>query len=289
MLEANREAGAKLSYKFTKWMILIVPTLIVGVWEYVRHQFLIPYISMDLGNILTPVILFAVSITLLNRWFSDLEQMQEELQRERALKAKLEQREQLARELHDGIAQSLFLLSVKVDRAQRQRNADSGDEEWHELRKTIHKVNRYVRQAISDLRIPADVKEEEAAGASMSALIRQLAAEQQLVLHMDWQLSEQAWSTNARMELLSCIREALINVGKHAGVSEVWITASGDSEAFQVAVTDYGSGFAVHEAAESGRYGLQIMRERANGMGWTLEVASRQGATTLQIKGGVKV
>ncbi len=270
-------------------MILIVPTLIVGLWEYVRHQFLMPYISMDLGNVLTPVILFAVSITLLNRWFSYLEQMQEELQRERALKAKLEQREQLARELHDGIAQSLFLLSVKVDRAQRQHSGSSGDEEWHELRKAIHKVNRYVREAISDLRIPADIKEEGAASASMPALIRQMAAEQQLVLHMDWQLREEAWSTKARMELLSCIREALFNVGKHAGVSEVWIEASGNAESFQATVMDHGSGFAIQEAAEPGRYGLQIMRERASGMGWTLQVTSRPGATTLQITGGVDV
>lgn len=289
MVEVNGEVDAELSYKFTKWMILIVPTLIVGLWEYVRHQFLMPFISMDLGNVLTPVILFAVSITLLNRWFSYLEQMQEELQRERALKAKLEQREQLARELHDGIAQSLFLLSVKVDRAQRQRSADSGDEEWHELRTAIHKVNRYVREAISDLRVPADVKEEGAASTSMSARIRQMAAEQQLVLHIDWQLNEDEWSTKARMELLSCIREAFINVGKHAGVSEVSIAATGNAEFFNTVITDYGSGFVVQEAAEPGRYGLQIMRERASGMGWTLQVTSRPGATTLQITGGVEV
>ncbi|GJM82558.1 hypothetical protein HMSSN139_50540 [Paenibacillus sp. HMSSN-139] len=68
-----------MSYKFTKWLILIVPTLVVGVWEVVRHQFLMPYVSMELGNVLTPILLFAVSITLLYRWFAYLERMQEEL------------------------------------------------------------------------------------------------------------------------------------------------------------------------------------------------------------------
>jgi len=110
-----------MSYRQLKWMILIVPTLLIGIWEYVRHQFLMPYLSMDTGNYLTPVLLFMISVTLQYKWFRKLESMQEELQKERSLKASWEEREQLARELHDGIAQSLFLLSVKVDRAEKDR------------------------------------------------------------------------------------------------------------------------------------------------------------------------
>ncbi|MGG6314223.1 sensor histidine kinase [Paenibacillus macerans] len=275
-----------MTYKLTKWMILIVPTLVVGLWEYVRHQFLMPYVSMEMGNVLTPVILFAVSITLLHRWFSYLERMQEELQRERALKAKLEQREQLARELHDGIAQSLFLLSVKVDRADRQQTSQGGAYDWHGLRKTIHEVNRYVREAISDLRIPPDAKESEANDAAIPALIRQMAAEQQLALQLDWRLGEEAWSAKAKLELLSCVREALINAGKHAGVQEVRIAGSGDARRFLVKVDDSGTGFAADHPPEPGRYGLQIMRERAEHMGWELTIVSVPGNTTVEIRGG---
>lgn len=275
-----------MSYKFTKWMILIVPTLIVGLWEYVRHQFLIPYVSMELGNVLTPVILFAVSVTLLYRWFSYLEHMQEELQRERALKAKLEQRELLARELHDGIAQSLFLLSVKVDRAERQQAAEGQAYDWHELRKTIHEVNRYVRQAISDLRIPPDSRGDDGGEAAFPALIRQLADELHLALELDWQLAKDAWSPKAKMELLSCIREAISNTGKHAGVREVYVSGRGDTHCFQVKVADRGTGFSSGDVPEAGRYGLRIMRERAESMGWKLSVHSQAGNTTIEIQGG---
>ncbi|WP_442435751.1 histidine kinase [Paenibacillus peoriae] len=69
---------------------------------------------MDLGNWLTPVLVYVVSITLLTQLFRILEKIQKELEIERSEKAVLEAREQLARELHDGIAQSLFLLSVKA-------------------------------------------------------------------------------------------------------------------------------------------------------------------------------
>lgn len=275
-----------MSYKFTKWLILIVPTLVVGVWEVVRHQFLMPYVSMELGNVLTPILLFAVSITLLYRWFAYLERMQEELQRERALKARLEQREQLARELHDGIAQSLFLLSVKVDRAERRQPASNGAYDWNELRKTIHEVNRYVREAISDLRIPPNVKEGETDETSMSALIRRIAAEQQLTLRLDWHLEETNWLPKAKMELLSCVREAVVNAAKHAGVQDIEITSWGDNRDFVMKIIDHGCGFAPEDAVNLRRYGLRIMRERANEMGWELLVASQTGGTTIEIRGG---
>lgn len=275
-----------MSYKFTKWLILIVPTLVVGVWEVVRHQFLMPYVSMELGNVLTPILLFAVSITLLYRWFAYLERMQEELQRERALKARLEQREQLARELHDGIAQSLFLLSVKVDRAERQQQTEGVASDWNELRKTIHEVNRYVREAISDLRIPPNSKEGDTEEASMSAIVRRIASEQQLTLRLDWQLEETDWPAKAKMELLSCLREAVINAAKHANVQDIGISASGDARDFVVKIADQGCGFAQEDAFNPGRYGLRIMKERVNEMGWELIVASRPGDTTIEIRGG---
>ena len=58
-----------MSYKQIKWMILLIPTFTVGIWEYIRHQFLMPYLSMDAGNWLTPVIVYLVSVTLLSRLF----------------------------------------------------------------------------------------------------------------------------------------------------------------------------------------------------------------------------
>lgn len=68
-----------MSYKQMKWLILIIPTLTIGIWEYVRHEFLLPYISMDLGNWLAPVIVFLVSILFLTQLFSLIERNQAEL------------------------------------------------------------------------------------------------------------------------------------------------------------------------------------------------------------------
>lgn len=106
-----------MAYKLIKWSIILLPVVFVGVWEVLRHTILLTYLPMDMTTLMTPFLLFFISITLLFPLFSHLERMQEELQLERTVKAKLEERERLARELHDGIAQSLFLLSVKLDKA----------------------------------------------------------------------------------------------------------------------------------------------------------------------------
>lgn len=141
-----------MSYKQIKWMILLVPTFTVGLWEYIRHQFLMPYLSMDVGNWLTPLILYLISVTLLSRLFNMLESARAALEQERASKVALEARDQLARELHDGISQSLFLLSVKTDKAERSLAGSGHENEIQEIRKTVHEVNAYVRQAIAQLR-----------------------------------------------------------------------------------------------------------------------------------------
>ncbi|GAA0394360.1 sensor histidine kinase [Paenibacillus motobuensis] len=273
-----------MSYRQLKWMILIVPTLLIGIWEYVRHQFLMPYLSMDTGNYLTPVLLFMISVTLQYKWFRKLESMQEELQKERSLKASWEEREQLARELHDGIAQSLFLLSVKVDRAEKRQNSSGEAADLNELRNTIQDVNRYVRQAISDLKLPPDI-DAEGNRLSFPERIQQIADEYQLGLHLDWTLTEERWSAKEKLELLACIREAIVNASKHAAVQDIFVQGREQEGAFQVSIIDRGNGFAVGELSPE-RYGLRIIKQRAKQMDWSLTVESMSGETCIMIQGG---
>lgn len=99
-----------MTYKQIKWLILLLPTFSVGMWEYLRHSILEEYISMSSGNWVSAIIVFLVTLYFLNILFGKLEGMQQELQRERSEKAVLEEREKIAKELHDGIAQSLFFI-----------------------------------------------------------------------------------------------------------------------------------------------------------------------------------
>ncbi|MGN7765034.1 sensor histidine kinase [Paenibacillus sp. 22594] len=257
----------------------------VGIWEIVRHQFLMPYLSMNMGNYLTPVLVFLFSIVLLLPLFSLMEKNVRELEQERMLKTAMEAREALAKELHDGMAQSLFLLSVRIDRLeQKQERGEMNGETIGQLKKTVHEVNRYVRQAISNLKVPITGPQASLLMLSVQEQLAQIAREVSIDVTLDWDLGEEIFSPSEQAELLSCIREAMINVRKHTRAGKVAISGRADEQGWRVAVSDDGAGIRHEDPfAVSGSYGLQIMKERAEGMGWTLTLKSGDSGTIVEI------
>jgi two-component system nitrate/nitrite sensor histidine kinase NarQ len=107
---------------------------------------------MEIGNILSPILVFIVTIVFLLRLFSILEKMQEELKTEKVKQAAMIEREQLARELHDGIAQMLFLLSVKLNKFEKKNHVD---EDFQKIKQTLKHIHDDTREAISNLKQPS--------------------------------------------------------------------------------------------------------------------------------------
>ncbi|KOY17269.1 sensor histidine kinase [Paenibacillus xylanivorans] len=275
-----------MSYKQIKWMILLVPTFTVGLWEYIRHQFLMPYLSMNAGNWLTPLILYLISVTLLSRLFSMLESARAALEQERASKAALEARDQLARELHDGISQSLFLLSVKTDKAERSLAGSGHENEIQEIRKTVHEVNAYVRQAIAQLRyVPGQAAVPE--GTSLLSQVELLVEETVPSARLEWDLDSTFFSPKEQVELLACIREALLNVRKHARATDIRVIAEGTPFVWSIFIQDNGVGVSGDPLHLKDRYGLRITKERAAQMGWSFALDSRPGYTRITIGKGL--
>ncbi|WP_151734859.1 sensor histidine kinase [Paenibacillus tengchongensis] len=289
MLWLDWSQGGTATYTRIKLSILLLPTVMVGIWEVVRHQFLMPYISMDMGNYLTPLLVLVSSMALLLPLFSLLERNQRELERKRAEMLALEAREQLAGELHDGIAQSLFLLSVRIDKLEHsRRKGEVTNESIEQLRQTVHEVNRYVRQAIANLKLPLSGEQSFTLAESVKAQLARLAREAMIEASLDWKLDDAALSAKDKAELLSCIREAMINVRKHTRADKVAISGYGDERSWSVTVSDNGAGIGHADPfAVQGSYGLRIMRERAERMGWKLALTSGPEGTTVEIaKGG---
>jgi two-component system nitrate/nitrite sensor histidine kinase NarQ len=243
-----------------------------------------PYISMDLGNYLTPVIVFLISMTLLNQLFKSLEQIQEELNQERAERISLKEKDQLARELHDGIAQSLFLLSVQIDRAEAKQTSNEEQVDLHEIRKTVHEVNRYARQAIANLRYPV-ISSEDTYEDSMKSRIVHSAEEASIMnLLIQWNIPDTDLSSKQKVELLACIREALMNTTKHAQASVVSITGEGTKAAWVVSIKDNGTGIREDAPKRMDRYGLRIMKERAQELGWDVTMPPVDQGTAIEIR-----
>lgn len=271
----------RMSYKQIKWLILTIPTLTIGLWEYVRHEYLLPYISMDLGNWLSPIIVFLVSVLLLTQLFKMMEHIQTELNEAKAHKAALEEREKIAREIHDGIAQSLFLLNAQVNKMEKAQVADRAT--FDKLTHNIYRTNSYVRQAIANLRHPAD-PDSISWMQGINSLIEEMKRESSLGFNVSWTIPETQLSVKDKIEMLALIREALLNIHKHAAASVVHITGQMTGNGWECSVVDNGVGFDLEKNLEGNHYGIQMMRDRAAMMDWKFNIQRNRAHTIVTIR-----
>lgn len=270
-----------MTYQQLKWSILLLPTVIVGLWEYIRHEYLLMYISMDTGNWLTPVIIFLVTITLVYRLFIIYENMQEQLKKERTQKAILEERERIARDLHDDIAQSLFLCSVHTNRLKKRLP----DPEWSDLDKSL----RYIHDSVRDLIIQL-----KSSGNSTTTrwhskwedLIAQFQLHSGIQVQSNILFDEKRWSKKEKIHLYFCLQEALTNIMKHAKATKIQISCKQSSNGFRLSVVDNGKGFSKNEIDKEGCFGLSIMKERCKEIDARFQLERKQNSTHLIIERG---
>lgn len=272
-----------MTYKQIKWLILLIPTITIGIWEYIRHEFLLPYISMELGNLLAPVIVFIVTMIFLLKLFNLFEQMKEDLEKKKSQTIILEEREKLSRELHDGIAQSLFLLSVKFNQLEMKEKHLNQSEVYEKLKKTVHHIHEDVRQAITNLR---DSKKELPFHwtNSLKKFIAGFEEDTNKPVFLKWEIREELLSPKEKVELYACIKEALMNIRKHAKSQNIEVRATEAVNGWICIVEDDGIGFD-SELKKRG-YGLKIMNDRAKSMGWEFSFERKDGKTQVIIQKG---
>ncbi|WP_124726363.1 sensor histidine kinase [Staphylospora marina] len=268
-----------MRYQQIKWMILLTPTVLVGAWEYVRHEFLLPWLSMEAGNWLTPVLVFLATVTLLRKLFLVYEEMQEELRREKARQAVFEERERIARELHDGIAQTLFLMSIQIDELKQKHPG----REWPELERNLRQVHDNVRQAIFNLK-PVREEADEKWSERVRKWVLEFETDTGIRTVTDIRLDESLLSPKEKAELFACIQEALTNVRKHAEARRARVELSGERQRWVLRVTDDGKGLKPEAMNKKNRFGLNIMRDRARLLGATLRLWREEAHTVLEIR-----
>lgn len=271
-----------MTYKQIKWMILILPTAAIGLWEYIRHAFLLPYLSMDMGNLLTPAIVFAATIFFLLKLFSMLEGIQEELKMERARKAALIERENLARELHDGVAQSLFLLSVKLNKFGKKTGIET-HAEFQDTNQTLKEIYNDTRRAIENLKQLPD-PELFSWTRSIQQYLSELEKNHSMEVDLQWDINEEHLSAKEKIELFACIKEAVMNVIKHAQTKKVWISGHESPKGWTCEIRDKGIGFPEKPDSAKNGFGLQIMERRASEMNWKLLKERRNNETMILLE-----
>ncbi len=193
--------------------------------------------------------------------------------------ATAEERQRLARELHDAVTQTLFSASLIAEVVPRlwERNPSEGRRRLEELRRLTRGALAEMRTLLLELR-PAALVETP-----LGHLVRQLgeAATSRANVIVEVDVDGQEWVLPAEVQiaLYRIAQEALNNVGKHAGASRVQVRLRWSSDSVNLRVQDDGRGFDP-KSMPLGRLGVGIMHERARAIGARLRIDSRPGAGT---------
>ncbi|HET7036598.1 MAG TPA: ATP-binding protein, partial [Thermomicrobiaceae bacterium] len=177
-----------------------------------------------------------------------------------------DERAQLARELHDGLAQDLAVLRLRFG---------------HESREAGQLVDR----ALSEARYAITVlRGHTAPPTDFVDAVRRLAEELAGRFDCPVEVAQQEAMLDVpapvQVALLRIIREAVINAGKHGRPSRIVVALRERAEAIEVEVRDDGRGFDAQAPLPFERYGLRGIGERAALLGGAVEIASRPGAGT---------
>jgi signal transduction histidine kinase len=191
-----------------------------------------------------------------------------------------QERERLARDIHDTLAQTLAGLVILAERAGKQSREGSADA----AAATIATVEEVAREALAESRaivartaaVPADL----VFAAAVDRLAERFRSEASLAIDVELDLKDAApLDREAQVVLLRCLQEGLANVRKHAGATRVTVRVGSADGATEVEVSDDGRGFDV-DAARSG-FGLDGMTDRVALAGGSLDVASTPGEGTI--------
>ncbi len=200
-------------------------------------------------------------------------------------KTMMEERTRLAREIHDGLAQILGFLKLKI--AQMKNYAEQG--EYDRLVETIPvcydtltEAYQEVRQAIDGLRIQSNAD-------GVEGWLRQAAIEFQVNSGLQVQVIEPVGNVNlppeVHAQLIRILLEALNNVRKHARGGQIWISCQEIDGELIIEVRDDGIGFDIEDIPGPSRYGLKGMRERAELIGADFQIISRpMEGTTVRLR-----
>jgi signal transduction histidine kinase len=196
--------------------------------------------------------------------------------------AVLEERERLARELHDGLAQVLGYVNthtLAIEKLLASDRSDEAEAQVARMREAALRAYTDVREAILGLRSSHD-----GLGPSLEQYVFEFGnmTGMEVELHVDPEVENQRLGPDVEIQLIRIAQEALANVRKHSRATSVSVDLRSEDGAVVVEVTDDGRGFEPDRPTRTGwpHFGLQSMRERTEAIGGSFELWSEPGSGT---------
>ncbi len=216
------------------------------------------------------------------RLLSELQEAHQQLQ-EYALQAEdlavAQERNRLAREMHDTIGHRLTVATVQLEGAQRliANEPDRAGELVATVREQVREALAELRQSVATLREPLE------AGlpldASLKRLVNNFESATGLSVHLLLPDELPPLSHAHRLALFRTAQEALTNIQRHASAQQAWMQLACSNGLITLRVSDNGVGIP-GQAAPAASFGLRGIRERAAQLGGELHLEPRTGGGT---------
>ncbi len=215
----------------------------------------------------------------------DLNRMAEQIQAllaDRQELAVLEERNRLARDLHDSVKQQIFAASMQLAaaRALVRRDPEAAEARLGDIERMVGEAQRELTALILQLR-PAGLAHK-----GLAPALREYCGEWARRTGIAAEVrarGEQPAPLEVEQALFRVAQEALANVAKHSGATSVEVRLSWDMGALDLAVDDDGSGFDA-VAADGKGVGLSSMRERIEAVGGVLSVGGVPGGPGTRVR-----
>ena len=230
-------------------------------------------------------------ITRLADHFNEIaESLQRHQEKEREItvvrqEAVTEERERIARDLHDGIAQLLSYLNTKVTAVRlllKQRRSKLADDQLAQMENAIQAQTIEVRAAIIGLKVVGQSNANLFSNLKEYATLCNRVGNLQVDFELDPQVEQLNIDPESEVHLLRITQEAVSNIRKHASATRVHIHAWMDNEKLALDIEDDGIGFDPWQSSlwRPPHFGLHNMGERAEIIGATFKVESEPGRGT---------
>lgn len=264
-------------------MAVLLPAGAIGAFEFLRHQWLahaLPGLLAEgwVGSALGALVVAGAVYGFVRLFEGLVQSSARETARAREEAAVLSERQRLAREMHDGVAQTLFYLGANLREVRALLEMGHEGEALDGVRAAethLDEAHATVRAAIADSR--------QGGTPDLGESLRRAANEASGRLGMRVACEVEgcpAVPASSQRQLLAIVQEALANAHRHGRAREALVRAGAEGGGVAVEVSDNGGGFDPSARPGEGSYGLEIMAERARMIDGELRLASSPGRGT---------
>lgn len=194
--------------------------------------------------------------------------------------AALEERQRLARDLHDSATQTIYAITMLAETARillSSGNAQAAADCLRDIGDTAREALQDMRRLLFELRPP--VLETEGLAGALESRLASVEARAGLSVVSDIDHTVQV-PPDVEEAFFYIAQEALNNAGKHAGAGTVSVSLRQEDGRVMLVVADDGGGFDQESAGDGGGWGVGSMRERASAVGARLTLQSTPGEGT---------